>query len=193
MQHTSIEYTPSETDHTDDGYEITTGREWVKTAAARAVPKMLFGELWIEGEVAMLYGGRGSGKSLLAAQIAESIARGRAIEPFELTARKQKVVYLDVKLTDRQFAMRYSSDRSAEGETIVRPYSYRFHRVVPSPERLAAIENGLADVEVARLLRSIVERTGARVVVIDNLTYFKQTAEGVRETARLVRAIKRLA
>jgi len=129
----------------------------------------------------------------VAVQIAESIARGRALEPFDFTAKKQAVAYLDLKMTDRQFAMRYSADAGPDGEQMLRPYRFRFHRVVPTAETLEAIEKGSAETEVPRLLRSIVEKTGSKVIVIDNLSYFKRTAEGLAETARLVRAIRQLA
>jgi len=51
----------------------------------------LFGEFWLEGELAILFADTGKGKSLLAVQIAESIARGRPIGPLEMTGRPQTV------------------------------------------------------------------------------------------------------
>ena len=39
-------------------------------------PRPLFGEFWREGELALLFGAAGTGKSLLAVQLAESLARG---------------------------------------------------------------------------------------------------------------------
>ena len=61
------------------GYESRTLNQWIELAKHQPVPRLLFGEFWIEGELAVMFGDTGAGKSLLAVQIAESIARGREI------------------------------------------------------------------------------------------------------------------
>ena len=53
-------------------------RRWQQDRDTRKTPKAeLFGPLWREGELAVLFGESGAGKSILDVQIAESIARGR--------------------------------------------------------------------------------------------------------------------
>ena len=64
-------------DDLTDIFEIKTANEWIRGAKSRPVPKRLFGEFWLESELAILFADTGVGKSLLAVQIAESIARGR--------------------------------------------------------------------------------------------------------------------
>ena len=75
---------------------------------------MLFGEFWREGELAMLFGAAGAGKSVLAMQIADSIARGRGIEAFKMEVKRQKVLYVDLVFSDTQFQMRYSHPATAK-------------------------------------------------------------------------------
>ena len=105
----------------DEVFDIRSANDWINEARAVGEPKMLFGEMWLEGELAVMFGGSGMGKSLLAMQIAESIARGRAVEPFEMTAAAQNVLYLDVELTAKQFQMRYATElTAASGETSLR-------------------------------------------------------------------------
>ena len=49
----------------------------------------------IDGEVLVILGRSGVGKSVLAMQIGEAIARGKPVEPLETTAKPQKVLYFD--------------------------------------------------------------------------------------------------
>jgi hypothetical protein len=83
----------------DEIFTVKTANEWLKESKQKPIPKMLFGEFWLEGELAILFADTGKGKSILAVHIAESVARGRAIEPMTNTARPQMVLYLDFELT----------------------------------------------------------------------------------------------
>ena len=87
-----------------------TANEWLQQASLRPVPKMLFSELWHEGELCILFADTNTGKSILAVQIADSISRGTPIEGFKMTAKEQPVVYFDFELFDKQFEARYSVD-----------------------------------------------------------------------------------
>ncbi|MBK8464592.1 MAG: AAA family ATPase [Chloracidobacterium sp.] len=71
-------------------------------------PGMLFGEFWCEGEMALLFGATGTGKSILALQIADAAARGRGVEAFNMEAKRQKVLYVDLALSNAQLQMRYT-------------------------------------------------------------------------------------
>lgn len=55
--------------------EVRTAGGWMKDRAV-AVSAPLFGEMWKEGELAILFADTGCGKSIFAVQLAESIARG---------------------------------------------------------------------------------------------------------------------
>ena len=83
--------------------------ECIMDAKRFPTPAMLFDEFWREGELALLFGASGTGKSVLAVQVAEAIARGRGLDGFTMTARRQKVLYAELKLSDKQFEMRYSA------------------------------------------------------------------------------------
>jgi hypothetical protein len=70
-------------------------------------PKKLFGSLWAEGEMAYLFAEDGAGKSILAVQIAQSIATGMPIKGFDLEIDPQPVLLIDTELSDYQFNARY--------------------------------------------------------------------------------------
>src|SRR4051812_3528279 len=89
-----------------DMFDVRRANEWIRSAKTKPVPKMLFGEFWLEGELAIMFADTGTGKSMLAVQIAEAIARGRAIEPMRMDAAPQPVLYFDFELSEKQFEMR---------------------------------------------------------------------------------------
>ena len=74
---------------------------WIDEAKNREIPSMLFSEFWYEGEVCFLFADTNTGKTALAVQIGESIARGQCIQSFEMQAKAQKVLYLDFELSDQ--------------------------------------------------------------------------------------------
>lgn len=178
----------------DDLFVVKKANEWMMQARGTPMPRMLFGELWIEGELAVLTGAAGLGKSLLAVQIAESIARGAAIGPLQITARPQKVLYLDLKLSAKQFESRYAAEHDDEKEFLTRHYKFsdRLHRVEidldkPLPDRFRS-----AHEVVPHLVEKLAAKTGARVVIIDSLTHVQHSIYGYRETHYLMKELRRL-
>src|SRR5580765_3916158 len=84
--------------------------ECINAVKHLAPPEMLFDEFWREGELALLFGASGTGKSVLAVQIADAIARGRPIDGFRMSEKRQKVLYVDLDLSEMQFRVRYNND-----------------------------------------------------------------------------------
>ena len=176
-------------------FSIKSANEWIRGAKKKPVPKLLFGEFWLEGELAILFADTGKGKSLLAVQIAESIARGRPIEPLEMTGRPQTVLYLDFELSDKQFEMRYAAEHDpARGEYLRNHYvfSERFKRIELKPEALSNDQSRSFEARLRHLIEPLIRETRARVLMIDNITYLKRTAESTRESAPLMKELKRL-
>lgn len=104
--------------------------EWIEYIRSQQNPEKLFGDFWYEGEVAILFGDTGKGKSLLAIQIADQIARGHvgtgsgSDGVLGLTATKpQKVLYFDFELNQSQFAARYSAPGKTKRS---KPVRYNF-------------------------------------------------------------------
>src|ERR1700744_3582725 len=89
-------------------FTIRTANRWLKEANQRPVPKMLFGKLWYEGELCILFADSNLGKSILAMQIANAISTGESMKPFTYEAEAQPVLYFDFELTEKQFEARYS-------------------------------------------------------------------------------------
>ncbi|MEQ1764625.1 MAG: AAA family ATPase [Pyrinomonadaceae bacterium] len=179
----------------NDLVEIRPMNDWMRAASTLPVPKQLFDDLWREGELAILFGDTGKGKSALAVQIGESIARGRPMHPFGLTAKPRDVLLLDFEMTEKQIEMRYSADHDPDkGEALKKKYSFskRFHRVVVRPEILYRHDGEPLETVLRDLLQPLITETGASVLIIDNITHLKRTAESYRETVPIMKELQRL-
>ncbi len=156
-------------------FEICTVNELLARKTEPSRP--LFGDMWLTGELAVMFAEAGCGKSLLAVQIAHSIARGAAFKPMDAKPRRQKVVYVDLESTHEQFCSRYRHDDG------FKPYKFPDNFV---HARLTDVEEpGVSDIE------AVIEATGAKVLVIDNLAHLMK-GHSSNEAARLMRELRRL-
>jgi KaiC/GvpD/RAD55 family RecA-like ATPase len=139
-------------------------------------PEKLFDEFWREGELSLLFGPSGTGKTVLAVQIAEALARGRGIEGFAISEKRRRVLYVDLVHTGEQFHAR----RLGENGRIYR-FSENLHRDRPNdPEKLM------------EWLREQVNTHRYSVVMIDDLTALRSTFDGTREALKLMRDLRQL-
>ena len=132
-------------------FTVKTANRTIREAALRPNPNTLWMTLWYEGEVCCLFSDSNLGKSIYATQIAAEIAK------------TQKVLYFDFELSDKQFQLRYTDEGGS-----LHQFPDTLYRVEINRESLdvssfedAVIEN----IETAAL------QTGAKVLIIDNLTY----------------------
>ena len=130
---------------------IKTANRTIKEAALRPNPDALYLTLWYEGEVCCLFSDSNLGKSILAMQIAAQIA---AIK---------KVLYFDFELSDKQFQLRYTDE---QGNLNVFPDS--LYRVEINRDSLDI--SNFEDAIIGNIEQAAIQ-TGARVLIIDNLTY----------------------
>lgn len=151
----------------------------VLTAAAdEEAAFRLFDAFWRTGELAVLYGPPGSGKSVLAVQIADGLARGRPIEGLDMPAERRRVLYVDLVLSDKQFEMRYS--RPGRGGSRIR---YRFSqgiwRAKPKP-----------GVDLVKWLSAAIAKYGFDTVVIDDLAPLMRFESGSSDVADIMRGLR---
>ena len=166
-------------------FTLKTANKWMKDANLRPIPKMLFGEFWFEGELCILFADTNLGKSILAVQIADSISRGVRIPGFKFESDRQSVLYFDFELADKQFENRYSFNYQGHYQ-----FNDNFVRVEINPD--ADIPDGLfEDYLNYSLERSIIE-TGAKVLIIDNITYLKNETEKAKDALPLMKHLKKL-
>ena len=172
--------------NSNNHFIIKSANEWIENAKARPRPKMLFGEFWFENEVCILFADSNLGKSIIAVQIAESIASGKSTCGLNKEIEAQKVLYFDFELSDKQFENRYSND-------------YSEHYIFPSNFKRAEINddftcNNIVDFEkefITSLENSVTEE-GIKIVIIDNLTYLKNETEKAKDALSLMKELKKI-
>ena len=167
-------------------FTVKTGNRWIEQAKTRPIPQMLFGEFWFEGELCILFADTNLGKSILAVQIGNSISRCEQIRGFKLETTKQPILYFDFELSDNQFENRYSLN-------FEKHYSFddNFIRVEINPDATIPESLGFEDFLNHSLERSIIE-TGAKILIIDNLTYLKNETEKAKDALPLMKHLKAL-
>jgi len=134
-------------------------------------PLPLFDEFWREGELCLFFGAAGTGKSVLAVQIADALARGRGLDGFQMPRGRRKVLYVDLNLSDTQFQMRCSRYKFSEN-------LYR--------DRPASTD------DLCEWLGNMIAENGFQAVIIDDISAVKRTHDGTRETLALMRQLRRI-
>lgn len=133
-------------------FKVLTADEWFDEAAALPDQNPLYKTLWIEGEVSCLFADTNIGKSILAVQIAEEVAK------------KKKVLYFDFEMSTKQFERRYTN---AEG--VRHSFSSNFERVELAIENLNPMYE-LEDV-IIKAIECLAIKRECSTIIIDNLTY----------------------
>ena len=77
---------------------IKTANQTILEASLLPTPRALWDSFWYEGELSCLFADSNVGKSILAVQIADRIAR------------TDNVLYLDFELSEKQFQLRYTNE-----------------------------------------------------------------------------------
>ena len=162
---------------------IKTANEWMAEAKMLPPQKKLIGELFFENETTILFGETNSGKSIAAVQFADCISRGAGFGPLENTAGAQKVVYFDFELTKRQFSVRYTDDVGCENV-----WSNNFCRVEIDPD--ADYPEGDYCQYVCDQIEATMLTVGARVGIIDNITYLGDELEKSKGALPLMKQLK---
>ncbi len=166
---------------------VRTAGQCLQESRIQPIPRMLFSEFWHEGELCILFADTNLGKSILAVQIGDSISRGTAIPGFLLHAEAQPVLYFDFELSEKQFEARYSSEYE-------RHYTFHpnFYRATISPYAYRHFDDGSFEDLVNSSIESSLIKTGARVLIIDNLTYLRSETEKARDALPLMKHLKAL-
>jgi archaellum biogenesis ATPase FlaH len=167
-------------------FTVKTASRWIEQAKTRPIPQMLFGELWFEGELCILFADTNLGKSILAVQIGNSISKGEQVRGFKLETPKQPILYFDFELSDKQFENRYSIKFEQHYN-----FDNNFIRVEINPDATIPEDQTFEDYLNHSLERSINE-TGAKVLIIDNLTYLKNETEKAKDALPLMKHLKAL-
>lgn len=167
--------------------------DWIEEVKGQPMPQRLFFDLWREGDFCIFFGDSGLGKSLLAVQIADAIAKGKIYnEPTDhdlLTSNPAPILYLDAELSAKQFEIRYSVeqfDKSLDDHYNF-PSNFLRSELNPDFENTKEFERFLyEDLEVE------IKEKGVRHIIIDNFTALKtQTTQDTQSALELAKTLNR--
>lgn len=150
-------------------FEYTTLNEIVEDGMKAEKRESLYKNLWIEKELTVFFGTANVGKSMIAVQIAEEIAK-----------KGKKVMYFDYELSEQQLSDRYETEDGKGhyvfSENLLRP-NLDMDKYSPSyKERLE------------KLFRRMEEATnlGIKIFIVDNITYLNPNLQKGNEAAKFI-------
>ena len=170
-----------------DAFIIKTASEWLKTTEKPNYDTMLFGEFWHEGELCFLFADTNVGKSILAVQIGDAISRGEPVPGFRMRPQPQTVLYFDFELSARQFEQRYTSEANGNYR-----FSPNFYRVVFNPDATNARKFATYADYVNNALENVLTASGARIIIIDNISCLRTGTDAAAGAIRLMRNLREI-
>ena len=151
---------------------IKAANEWIQESLKTPDPKMYFYDLIVQYENTVIFAASNVGKSILATQIAESIAK------------TDKVLYVDLELSSKQFQMRYSD--TITGKTHVFPENFQRAEIDPELMVGANLEQETLDsIEKAA-------KQGVKFFIIDNITFICNGTESGAKASLFMKQLIRL-
>jgi RecA-family ATPase len=166
-----------------------TANEWMKQEYGKPAARQLFGSLWFENELCILFADTNMGKSVLAVQIGDCLTKEYSFEPFYNQVDKPlKVLYVDFELSAKQFEARYV--KTARLDSYL--FSANFYRSEFNPEA----DDGIACTDyqehIQGAISAAVSDTKAKVLIIDNITYVGNGTQNANAALPLMKALKAL-
>jgi KaiC/GvpD/RAD55 family RecA-like ATPase len=147
-------------------FRVRTANQCLSDAKAQPIPRDLFQSLVYENEITILFADTNVGKSIFAIQIANEISR------------TDKVLYLDLELSDKQFQNRYSENYQNEFV-----FNDSFHRIdFCRPFKIPEGKN--YDDYFIESLTGLIAGTGAKIIVVDNMTKLVSTDTDTARAAK---------
>ena len=131
---------------------VKTANQTVEDARKRPAPEPLYLSLWYEGEVCCLFADSNLGKSILAVQMADEIARRR------------RVLYIDCELSDKQFQLRYTGEVTGKQHR----FPAGLFRAEINP---ATFDSEHYEEQLLSQIEEIAEKKSCRSLIIDNIGY----------------------
>lgn len=149
----------------------------VYQASMQPEPIDLFKKLWFEGELTALYADTNVGKSILAVQIAEHVAK-----------LGKRVCYVDLEMSDKAVEMR---SRDENGSQHVFPDN--MYRVTPDSFRNYSLnQQNDAEEDFLEKIEFAAREINADVVIIDNITAICSGIESGEAAVKYINQLLRM-
>lgn len=172
-------------------FTIKPANQWIKESRELPMPRKLFGDLWLEGEIVLLFSDTGLGKTIFGVQAADIITCGKRSQLLGSHAEPQRVLYFDFELSQKQFESRYSCEG---GGINFDPYAFsqNFLRCEINPDTFDLETSSTFEQYILIEVEKAFVDTGAMIGIIDNITYLGKGTETAKDALPLMKGLNRL-
>lgn len=145
------------------------------------------GVIWMNGELHVLFGDTGCGKSVFAVQIADALSKGKGV--FSVLPNEnplQKVLLYDFELSDKQFFKRYTDENKT-------PYQFNDNLVFGEIDFKQPFLSGdkiPMDKYIIKRLREDIKTFKPQILIVDNITYL--TTQAAQDTSVALELMREL-
>jgi archaellum biogenesis ATPase FlaH len=147
----------------------------------------LIGGLIREGDVSILFGDAGTGKSGLAVQIGLNVANGTAMfgdaSKFPNACKPLKTLFVDLELETRELFDRYSESDLAFD------FGENFFRTDLNPDNFDMEDGGE---KIIRALTSAIEKEKPKFVIVDNITWLTSESQDAAVATAFMKTLLKL-
>lgn len=147
-------------------FRIRSAYKCLLDAQNQPIPRNLYCDLLYEGDLTMLFADTNVGKSIFAVQMANEISK------------TNKVLYIDLEQSDKQFQKRYS-------EEYQNLYPFNDNLLRLDFTQYCSIPDGYNYNDFfLKSLRDSIDSTGAKIIIIDNMTKLVSTDTDKAQAAK---------
>ena len=155
--------------------------EGLKKSYDKPNPRKLFGQLWWEKELVICFASTNVGKTLLAMQIAESLATGAQVfkdddNPCPNETEAMKVLYIDAELTYKQIENRYKNYGTGENYEL----SSNIIRAEINRDFLWQKGDNMEEL-IKEDIKNLIEEHKPEALIVDNLKMLRKGTEKSHE------------
>lgn len=168
----------------ESSFEVKSVNDWIKEGLKLPKSRPLFGSIWHEHELAILFGNTGKGKSINSYQIFDAITKGVRVLGLETT--KLRALYLDFELSKRSLANRYSNI-----ENVHYSFNENFLRAEINFD-VIDFENDSVENGILRQIEAHIVKYKARVICIDNISYISSNNEKGSDASKLIKGLLKI-
>ena len=165
---------------------VQTMDEALKEGKAEPIRKMLLGSLLREGDMCLMFGDEGTGKSVGVVQIGLAISKGLPLFGDSVNFRNEcepkKTLFFDFELENAELFQRYNE----AGHAYV--FGDMFKRVDMNPDNF----DGNDETDIMKTVQNTIEREKPEFIIIDNLTWLTSEAQDTAVAASFMKMFLRL-
>lgn len=169
--------------------QIRNSKQRMEDAKNQPHIKQLLGFIWQSNEIHIMFADTGIGKSILAVASVDALTKGKGFLFLENENTPLTTLYYDFELSDRQFKKRYTNDDGSE-------YSFNENFYIDNID-FVELNKTFPKAQLVDLLfekfKYDIEKTEAKILVIDNLTYLStQSSQDTQVALEVMRRLNEL-